>query len=294
MKIKYFVTGIFVLLALVLMAVAIPTYAVEDTDDDTNNDEEVVEEETYKKLPEQASARAHRVQGCLQISRVLRQGASGEEVEELQQFLKDSGYFSHDEITGYFGPLTEEAVKRFQAKQGLVAGGTPETTGYGQIGPKTRAQIAKKSCLTENQQGFQKNVKDDEDENEEATVEELEALIEALEEQIEDLRERIEEIKAEEEEADEEEEEEEENTIEVEITADPDEVNENGSTTLQWESENAYLCTSDDFETDDDTNGTMVIEDITEEMTFTVTCENEDGTEEESDSVTVTVTEATE
>ena len=64
------------------------------------------------------------------------------DVTYLQQFLaQDSDVYPEGKISGFFGPLTEQAVKRWQAKQGLVSGGSPDTTGYGVIGPKTRERL---------------------------------------------------------------------------------------------------------------------------------------------------------
>jgi hypothetical protein len=53
---------------------------------------------------------------------VLKNGSSGEDVKELQSKLKQKGYFT-EEVTGYFGSKTEDAVKRFQAKNKLAADG---------------------------------------------------------------------------------------------------------------------------------------------------------------------------
>ncbi|HWQ30084.1 MAG TPA: peptidoglycan-binding domain-containing protein [Negativicutes bacterium] len=53
---------------------------------------------------------------------VLKNGSQGEEVKQLQSALKKKGFFNAD-ITGYFGSMTEEAVKRFQAKNKLTADG---------------------------------------------------------------------------------------------------------------------------------------------------------------------------
>ena len=41
-----------------------------------------------------------------------------------------------------FGKLTEAAVQQWQSSHGLVSSGTAATTGYGAVGPKTRAAIA--------------------------------------------------------------------------------------------------------------------------------------------------------
>ncbi len=44
-------------------------------------------------------------------------------VRSLQQALKDEGYF-HDAVTGQFGPVTQEALRRFKAEYGLSGDGT--------------------------------------------------------------------------------------------------------------------------------------------------------------------------
>ncbi len=77
------------------------------------------------------------------LSVTLRIGNSGEDVTRLQQLLaQDPSIYPEGKITGYFGPLTEQAVERFQKKYDLVSSGTPVTTGYGIVGPKTRAKLA--------------------------------------------------------------------------------------------------------------------------------------------------------
>lgn len=76
-----------------------------------------------------------------QFSRNMGLGSFGEDARQIQLFLKAQGSEIYPEglVTGYFGPLTRAAVGRFQIKYGIVAG--PESPGYGQAGPKTRAKI---------------------------------------------------------------------------------------------------------------------------------------------------------
>ncbi len=57
-----------------------------------------------------------------QQTAVLRQGASGGEVKEVQRRLKMWGYYD-GEIDGIYGPTTVKAVKYFQEKNGLYADG---------------------------------------------------------------------------------------------------------------------------------------------------------------------------
>ncbi|MCD8373098.1 MAG: spore cortex-lytic enzyme [Clostridia bacterium] len=58
----------------------------------------------------------------VQQTAVLRQGASGGEVKELQRRLKMWGYYD-GETDGIYGPATVKAVKYFQQKNGLTADG---------------------------------------------------------------------------------------------------------------------------------------------------------------------------
>lgn len=55
-----------------------------------------------------------------------RRGSSGAVVTEIQQRLKDWGYYSGD-VDGIYGSRTEEAVKYFQSKNGLTADGVVGT-----------------------------------------------------------------------------------------------------------------------------------------------------------------------
>lgn len=64
----------------------------------------------------------------------LRRGASGNDVKRLQEFLKETPeIYPAGLVTGRFGPLTEAAVKRFQAKNGILETGV--------VGPLTRSKL---------------------------------------------------------------------------------------------------------------------------------------------------------
>ncbi len=56
------------------------------------------------------------------FARSLQLGARGEDVRQLQLLLINAGLLSATS-TGYFGPLTEDALKRFQEQHGLGATG---------------------------------------------------------------------------------------------------------------------------------------------------------------------------
>lgn len=82
---------------------------------------------------------------CPVISRALSRGSRGEDVASLQRFLIAQNLLAADSATGFYGALTERAVQEWQARYNVVSSGTPATTGYGSIGPKTRALMAR-SC----------------------------------------------------------------------------------------------------------------------------------------------------
>lgn len=81
---------------------------------------------------------------CPNITRMLKRGSSGEEVRRLQIFLaQDPGVYPEGQVTGSFGPLTEMAVKRWQAKFNIITSGSAATTGFGAVGAGTIAEMAR-------------------------------------------------------------------------------------------------------------------------------------------------------
>ncbi len=82
------------------------------------------------------------VPASFSFTRALRRGSLGAEVSALQQFLsKNKVIYPESIVNGVFGPATERAVQRFQKKYGLILSGTPASTGYGAVGPKTRQKL---------------------------------------------------------------------------------------------------------------------------------------------------------
>ena len=67
----------------------------------------------------------------------LRKDVNSNDVKELQARLRKEGLFTFPTDTGYFGPLTFEAVKAYQTAH--------PTIGYinGFVGPLTRAELNK-------------------------------------------------------------------------------------------------------------------------------------------------------
>ncbi len=74
-------------------------------------------------------------------ARTLVRGLSGTDVLLLQQFLVTQKLLAAESATGFFGAFTEAAVKQYQVQRGIASSGTPLTTGYGAVGPRTRATI---------------------------------------------------------------------------------------------------------------------------------------------------------
>ncbi len=63
----------------------------------------------------------------------LRLGDEGESVSKVQTLLSQYGYLSSANVTGYFGEITENAVRSFQSQNGLTVDGT--------VGAQTMAKL---------------------------------------------------------------------------------------------------------------------------------------------------------
>lgn len=89
---------------------------------------------------------------CMPFDRSLGIGSndalSGGDVSRLQTLLRDKGFYTFGSITGYYGIITESAVKKWQAAQGIVSSGSAASTGYGVFGPKTRASACSGSSAS--------------------------------------------------------------------------------------------------------------------------------------------------
>ena len=64
-------------------------------------------------------------QACPALTRALSRGATGNDVRSLQSFLFSAEYLGADGVTGYFGAMTESAVKLWQKNKGIASSGTP-------------------------------------------------------------------------------------------------------------------------------------------------------------------------
>jgi hypothetical protein len=82
------------------------------------------------------------------FTRPLRKGSVGADVRALQKFLNANGFTvaqtgpgSVGNETTLFGAATQTALQKFQCYVDIVCVGTPSTTGYGSLGPRTREKM---------------------------------------------------------------------------------------------------------------------------------------------------------
>jgi len=71
----------------------------------------------------------------------LYYGLRNNTVLALQNFLIQAQYLGAPYNTGFYGSLTQRAVQKFQCTQDIVCSGSPATTGWGSVGPRTRRAL---------------------------------------------------------------------------------------------------------------------------------------------------------
>lgn len=69
----------------------------------------------------------------------LAVGSKGDEVEQLQNSLKQLGFFDGAITTDFFGEVTKEGVIAFQLNKGIIA--SESDPGAGRLGPQTRQAL---------------------------------------------------------------------------------------------------------------------------------------------------------
>lgn len=75
------------------------------------------------------------------FSKDLGRGQRNNDILRLQALLaSDKEVYPEGIVSGYYGPKTEAAVRRFQLKYGVIT--NPGDLGNGRVGPKTRAKLA--------------------------------------------------------------------------------------------------------------------------------------------------------
>jgi spore germination protein YaaH len=87
--------------------------------------------------------------GVQAAARSLSIGLTGNDVRAVQNQLITRGTLARGYATGYFGPLTEAAVKKFQCEHNVICAGSLND-GYGVVGPKTRIALASASAASDN------------------------------------------------------------------------------------------------------------------------------------------------
>ncbi|MBI4120395.1 MAG: peptidoglycan-binding protein, partial [Parcubacteria group bacterium] len=92
--------------------------------------------------------------GAFAATRSLSLGLSGSDVTSLQKSLIATGYLANRYATGYFGPLTETALKKFQCDKEIICSGS-SANGYGVFGPRTRSAMA--TAIPASRQAFSAN-----------------------------------------------------------------------------------------------------------------------------------------
>jgi peptidoglycan hydrolase-like protein with peptidoglycan-binding domain len=108
--------------------------ALDDHDDDDSATSTKAQRDALKSQIKDAKGDLKDAKRELKFVRSLTRGMSGDDVRDLQELLaQDPTIFSLANITGFFGPLTEEAIRKFQRKHGIEA--------IGVFGPKTQAKI---------------------------------------------------------------------------------------------------------------------------------------------------------
>lgn len=87
-------------------------------------------------LQAQLAALQGELENIIQLTRTLSLGISGDDITELQKLLaEDPDLYPEGLVTGYFGPLTERAVRRLQERFGIDQ--------VGIVGPITRSTLNK-------------------------------------------------------------------------------------------------------------------------------------------------------
>ena len=82
------------------------------------------------------------------FTKLFKINSKNSEVKNLQRALNSLGFTvaqqgpgAKGNETDYYGKATREAVKKFQCKHNIICQGNENTTGWGTLGPKTRAKL---------------------------------------------------------------------------------------------------------------------------------------------------------
>jgi len=142
---KHFVAGLLVLALVLPIAVRAQNVNPDELAASLLRQVEELRQQ-INQLQAQLSKLEQAVQEVVKFTKTLRKGTQDkEEVEKLQEFLKqDPEVYPEGLVTGYYGPLTEKAVRKFQEKHAedvLKPLGLSEGTGV--VGEKTIGKMNK-------------------------------------------------------------------------------------------------------------------------------------------------------
>ncbi|MGB2580120.1 MAG: peptidoglycan-binding domain-containing protein, partial [Minisyncoccia bacterium] len=117
---------------LIAVALIVPFLVSAETTSSTVDLQTVIEKLQTQVADLQTEVQSLKIE--LKLSRALTQGAKGDDVKQLQEFLRTfTGAYPEGLVTGYYGPNTKAAVKKFQEQNGIEP--------LGIVGPKTREKL---------------------------------------------------------------------------------------------------------------------------------------------------------
>lgn len=121
------------LAAALVVGVMAPAFAFAETSASTSSIQALLEQ--IKTLQAQiVQIQQQQLQAYVSLAVTLKQGDSGENVKILQQLLaQDKDIYPEGRISGFYGPLTAQAIKRFQKRHGFEQ--------VGNVGPKTLKRL---------------------------------------------------------------------------------------------------------------------------------------------------------
>lgn len=85
---------------------------------------------------------------------VLKKGTRGEDVKKVQLELKKQGFFNYPTATGYFGTITEQAVREFQKNNNLVVDGIIGKNTYAVLLPASTSTSTTKKTVNNTTNGM--------------------------------------------------------------------------------------------------------------------------------------------
>ncbi|TSC65461.1 MAG: peptidoglycan-binding domain 1 protein, partial [Microgenomates group bacterium Gr01-1014_80] len=133
MKLKTYISTI-VFLIIFIFSLSAPTLAQTPTSTESLISQLQQQIKLLMAQVEELKTQIAEVKTELKLTRSLFRGLTGDDVKQLQTFLKQKyPDFYSGPITGYFGPLTESAIKKLQEKEGIES--------IGVVGPKTTARL---------------------------------------------------------------------------------------------------------------------------------------------------------